>query len=46
MIEGRINTYMEERSDSEGEEAFSDYLQEKKKREFIDAHYLNRRKSC
>ncbi len=46
MVEGRINTYMEQRSDSEDEENFSDNAHEKKKREFIDAHYLNRRKSC
>lgn len=46
MIEGRINTYMEQKGDSEDEEDYNDTAHEKKKREFIDAHYLNRRKSC
>ncbi len=41
MIDGRINTYLEEETESENE---GDKDQERK--QFIDAHYLNRRKSC
>ena len=43
MIDDKINTYMDGNNESEEEDG---YDLEEKQRQFIDAHYLNRRKSC